>query len=240
MSLTFAGVSSDSKFVVVERYPARPIPQRRYTVQNIPGRSGALLMDEGAFNNVEQEYEIYIRSDGGTTFQEACQAAAEWLLMPAGYQKLSDSYDPDTFRWAYFSGPADVANALNVMGRTTIEFMCKPWRYLTSGDTAQTITAASSTLTNPTSVPARPLIVVHGSGAGTIGIGSYTVAISAIDDGMTIDCEVMDCYNGTYNRNNLLTLSPTYEYPVLVAGSNTITISGGITSLELTPRWRTL
>lgn len=239
MSLTFAGVSSDSVNVVVERYPSRPIPGRRYNIQTIPGRSGDLLLDEKAFDNVEQTYEIYIRKNGATTFQESCVKAAEWLLLPVGYQELSDSYDPNTFRYGFFSGPADVANVLNQFGRTEIVFNCKPYRYLTSGKTAQTITG-STTLTNPTGVASEPLIVVHGTGAGTIGIGSYTVTISAIDDGMTIDCELMDCYNGANNRNNLITLSPTYEYPKLVSGSNTITISGGVTSIAVTPRWRTL
>lgn len=239
MSLNYANVSSDDVNVVVERYPSRPIPARRYNIQQIPGRSGDLLFDEGAYDNVEQIYEIYIRQTSAETFQKSCRMAAEWLLLPVGYQKLFDSYDPDTYRLGFFSGPSDVENALNQMGRTTIAFNCKPYRYLFSGETAQTFSSNGS-ISNPTGVASRPEIVIHGSGAGVLGVGSYTVSISAIDDGMVLDCEAMDCYNGGNNRNNLITLSPAFEYPQLLPGANAITISGGITSIELTPNWRTL
>lgn len=239
MSLSFAGVSSDSVNVVVERYPVRPIPARKIQTQEIPGRNGDLLFDENAYANVDQTYEIYVRHTLGSNFQQSCIKAAEWLLTPVGYQRLTDSYDPSVFRLAYFSGPVDVSNALNQLGRTTITFSCKPFRYLVAGADAVTITGAT-TLANPTGIPAAPTIIVYGSGAGTIGIGDYTVAISDIDNGMTIDCDLMDCYNGGNNRCNLLTLSPTYQYPQLVSGNNSITIGGGVTSLSLTPNWRTL
>lgn len=239
MSLSFAGVGSDSVNVVVERYPARPLPARKINVQEIPGRSGDLLFDENAYTNVEQTYDIYVRHTLGKNFQESCAMAAEWLLLPRGYQRLEDSYDPSTFRWAFFNGPADIANALNQLGRVTISFSCKPFRYLTTGNDPITITG-STTLTNPTGVASCPLIIVNGSGAGSIGIGDYTVDISDIDDGMVIDCDLMDCYNGGNNRNNLLTLSPKYEFPQLVAGNNAITIGGGVTGLTVYPRWRML
>lgn len=239
MSLSYAGVSSDSVNVRVERYPNRPIPSRRMELTQIAGRSGDLLFDERAYNNVTQTYEIYIRETSADTFQKSCVKAAEWLLIPVGYQVLTDSYDPDTYRMGVFVDTDDVQNALNQFGRASINFSCKPFRYYTSGASAITITT-TTTLTNPSNVYAEPTIVVYGSGAGSIGIGSYTVAISNIDDGMTIDCAAMDCYNGADNRNNLITLSPTYQYPRLNAGTTTITISGGITSLSLTPNWRTL
>lgn len=239
MSITFAGISSDSVNLIVERYPARPIPSRRYTVQTIPGRSGSLLMDEEAFNNIEQAYEIYIRENGATTFQESVTAAAAWLLAPSGYQRLVDSYDPDIYRMAYFSGTASITNALNRLGRATIKFNCKPWRYLNSGDTAVTVSGSGS-LTNPTQFASRPKIVLTGTGAGTIGIGSYTVTLSDCEDGLTIDCETMDCYTGSVNRNSWITLSPTYEYPELVPGVNNVEITGSITAAAITPYWRTL
>lgn len=240
MSLTFAGISSDAVNVVVERYPARPVPSRRYQVTQIPGRSGDLLFSEGSFANVTQEYEIYVREASGSTFQNSCRLAAEWLLLPVGYQRLEDSYDPDTFRLGYFVAPKDISNTLNQLGRATISFGCKPWRYLYSGEVVKTVSASPDSITNPAGFDALPKIVVHGSGAGVLGIGDYTVAISAIDDGMVIDCETMNTYNGAQNRNNLITLSPTFEYPRLTPGATMITFSGGITSVEITPRWRTL
>ncbi len=235
--ISFAGVSSDEANVIVERFPSRPIPARRYTVQQIPGRSGDLLFDQGAYDNITQTYEVYVNHNG-MTWQQSMRLAAAWMSAP-GYQELWDSYDPETFRLAYFAGPADFSNALNQLGRATINFSCKPWRFLFSGTTPVTLTASGS-IENHTDFNALPLIQIRGSGAGQLEIDGYIVNISDIDDGMTIDSELMDCYSGQNNRNSLLTLTPQFEFPQLQPGVNNIVISGGITSVIIRPRWRSL
>ena len=53
---------------------------------------------------------------------------------------------------------------------------------------------------------------------------------------MTIDCEQMDAYAGTTNLNNLVSGS----FPVIPGGEQTITITGGITSISVVPNWWTL
>lgn len=244
-NIIFAGVGSNSVNVVIERFPPRPIPLRRYTLEPIPGRSGGLLFDEGGYDNVQQIYEIYVREGGGLNFQESCQKVAEWLLGPIGYQKLSDSYDNNqSYRYAYFAGPTDIANILNRFGRAEIVFDCKPFRYLASGDVSEMIYSPGDTITNPTGFDSEPLLELKGLDHGapvTIGIGSYTISISELIDGMVIDCELMDCYKGTTNLNNLITLSPTHKFPKLAPGVNNITVDGiDLSHLEITPRWRTL
>lgn len=241
--INYAGVSSDDVNVIVETYPERPIPERRYTVTPGVGRSGDYVENEGdgpTYNDVERRYAVYLTNRGGAAdYQDNARAAADWLLRPSGYQRLYDSYDPEAFCYARFVGPVTFTNSYNELGRGEIVFSCNPWRYLFAGDAAQAV-ASGDTLTNPTQFDARPLIVVNGSGAGQIEIGSYTVSISDIDDGMIIDSELMDCYRAGANRNSLVTLSPQFEYPALVPGANTITFNGGITGLTITPRWRTL
>lgn len=239
--ISFAGISSNSVNLIVERYPARPIPSRRYTVTTIPGRSGNLLMDEEAFNNIEQAYDIYIRANGATTFQQSVTEVAEWLLAPSGYQKLYDSYDPDTYRMAYYSGSASITNALNTLGRATIKFNCKPWRYLVTGDDPISVADGETvTLNNPTGFDAAPLIEVktQPDTTGTIEIGNYIVTIDDAPDDFIIDSELMDCYNTTFNMNGYVELTPAYEYPMLKPGANAIAVSG--CAIFITPRWRTL
>lgn len=241
--INFAGVSSDDVNVVVETYPERQIPERRYTVSQAPGLSGDIVedeTDEATYTDVERRYAVYLTNRGGLTpYQESARLAAAWLTRPSGYQPLFDSYDPDTFCYARFVGPITFTNAWNELGRAEIVFSCNPWRYYNSGAYAQILTMPG-VLVNPSQFASRPLIVVHGSGAGQIEIGGYIIQISDIDDGMTIDSQLMDCYNGPNNRNNLVTLTPQFEYPRLVPGENAVGWSGGVTSLEITPRWRTL
>lgn len=125
MSFTFNGITCDSLGMVVERYPDRPFPERKQTIYQVPGRSGDLIVDEDAFANVIQEYEVYV----GGSMQANLATIAAWLLTPPGYCVLTDTYDPTIKRLARFIGGVDFVNSLNKFGRATAQFSCKPQRY---------------------------------------------------------------------------------------------------------------
>ena len=128
MSFTFNGINSDAMGLFVERYPERPFPSRKQTVYNIHGRSGDLVVDDGAFSNVTQKYEVYILG-GAAGFQEKAKAVAYWFLNVSGYAQLTDSYDPTVYRRARFTGGASFVNSLNKYGRASLTFDCCPQRY---------------------------------------------------------------------------------------------------------------
>lgn len=79
---------------------------------------------------------------------------------------------------------------------------------------------------------------VNGSGKGNLRIGDYVITISNISSYLTIDSELQDAYKGTTNCNSLVTLSN--GFPKLIKGENEISFSGGITSVEVIPKWWTL
>ena len=226
------GISSDDVRVIVERCPNVIVPNRKQEKISVPGRSGDLLIQQDAFENVRQEYDIYISAE----FQRLPTIAhkvAEWLCVK-GYQRLEDSYWLDTFRLASFQGGIDIANVLNRFGRVTVEFDCKPQRFYKSGDFFLNITNGQK-LHNPSPFTAKPLIVVQGSGAGTISDGTHTLTLSNCDN-LTIDCDIMQIYQGTTNRNSYGSGS----FPEFAEGETTITMTGGITSMKLKPRWWTI
>ena len=233
--INFAGVSSDNLRIRVERYPVRVLPERSQTTTEVPGRNGALLMVDGNWNNYDQEYEIFISAEKPGLVR-AARAVAEWLEAPAGYQRLEDSYEPDVYRMAYYAGGQDIESILNRFGRATISFACEPQRFLKSGEVAKSFSAAG-TLTNITKFDALPLITVYGTGAGTLTINDNTVSISDIDEYVVLDCELMDAYKGTANKNGTVTL---LEFPVLTPGENSISFTGGVTSVDIVPRWWTI
>ena len=104
---------------------------------------------------------------------------------------------------------------------------------MTSGETKTTFTADGS-INNPTYFPAAPLLRVYG--AGTLGIGSESVIISAVDEYVDIDCEIMEAYKGTVSCNANVTVSGS-DFPKLQPGNNGIDLSGSITKVEIYPRW---
>lgn len=229
---TFDGVTSSSLNTYISGEGTFNAPERVYDMQVIPGRNGALALDEKRFENVELTYPAFIFKDDGTTFETAISNLRNTLLSKNGYKRLTDTYHPGEFRLAIYKDGLEVApTMINRAGEFDLVFTCKPQRFLTSGETVTTKTS-SGTITNPTQFDARPLLVV--TGTGNLTVNGTQIAISKTPT--TIDCELMEAYNGTVSRNGDIVLTPN-AFPVLSPGSNTITLGAGITKVEITPRW---
>lgn len=232
----WAGRSSDDVHVVVERYPSVELAGRKLDTQSVPGRNGDLLFPQNAYQNYVQAYEIYVSAER-IRLPRAMREVANWLCGPTGYQKLEDSYDVETYRKAYFAGPLDVESVLHRFGRATIEFNCQPQRFLRVGDLAVQA-AQGQALLNPTAFAALPLITVTGTGAGTLTVGGVTVTINSMPRGVIVlDSDTQNAYYGAFNLNSTVSAP---EFPTLPAGESVVRWTGGITSVEIIPRWWTL
>lgn len=228
----FSGQNSRDYKIGIEQCPVYPVAQRVVEKTTIPGRSGEVVFDSGAFSNVTQTYEIYFNAK----FQGMSMAAgylAQWLHSGLGYQRLEDSYRPDSYRMAMFTGPIDIDNWMNLYGRCTIEFDCKPQRFLKSGEFPIKIQSGQS-LYNAWQ-PALPLIQITGTGDGQLVVGKSTVNITGMTGNLMLDSEVQNAYDGTTNKNNSISISG--GFPVLEHGESLISYSGGITAVNITPRW---
>ena len=93
------------------------------------------------------------------------------------------------------------------------------------------------TIHNTTVFPALPLITIYGSGSANLQIGIYRVVISDIDEYLILDCDTQNAYKGTQNKN--ITIF-TDKFPRIEAGDSDIGWTGGITRIEIIPRWWTL
>lgn len=227
---TLAGVSSTTHGVYISGQGTFSAPAREYNIIPIPGRNGDIVGSEKRFENLELTYPAFIYSNFDTNLSNF----KNFLLSLIGYQTLSDSYHPDEFRKALYVGPfePDVVKK-NDAGSFDIVFNCKPQRYLNSGTIVTTL-VADGTITNPTKFDSQPLLRVYGT--GQLGINSETITISQADVYTDIDCEMMDCFKATANKNPFVTFS-NYNFPVLKSGVNNIALGTGITKVEITPRW---
>ena len=113
-------------------------------------------------------------------------------------------------------------------------FNCMPQRWLKSGEVPISITAQGQALPNQWQ-PALPLIQLTGTGSGELSVGSSTISITGMDGSLTIDSETQNAYEGTKNKNGIITVSG--GFPVLATGDTPIIWSGGITAIKITPRW---
>ena len=226
------GKSGDDFHVVVQRYPEVILPLRKNEKVNVPGRNGDILIQQDAFENVSQRYDIYISAEQ-TRFTPIAHKIAEWLCVK-GYQRLEDSYFLDTFRLAAFQGGLEIENVLNRFGRATIEFDCKPQRFYKFGDFFADMTSGDK-VKNPSPFTAKPILIVTGSGSGTITVNDKTLTLTDCN-GITIDCELMQAFKNGVSKNGTVS-GDFFELP---EGESEITWTGGITGIKLKPRWFTI
>lgn len=232
---SFGGVSSANMVnkLIVHKVPNLNRSVQKIDVFSVPGRDGDIIMPQGAWENQIQEYDCYIGNGDATA---AASELAAWLFTKDGYQELQDGWETDVFRLAYLTEPLEIESIMNKVGHVLISFSCVPKRFLVSGKTAVTKTATGS-ITNPTAFTAKPLLKVTNSGVinGTLACGGNTLGISANVTQMYIDCETCQAYSidGTAFYNNMVT----GQFPVIPSGTQTFSITGGISSVEITPRW---
>lgn len=229
--LTFAGKSSLDFGFRISGESTYNSPERKCEEIDVAGRNGALILDEGAFENIEVTYPAFVIDD----MPQHVRDFENYMNSFAGYQRLEDTYAPDVYRLAQYKGGLKVKSKgyMNRQGEFDIEFNCKPQRFLKSGEIPQTFNTNGS-FYNRTNYPAKPLLRVYGSSAGTLGLGSYIITISQIDQYVDIDCELMDAYKGATNCNANVSFNA--DEIMLLSGTNGITFTGGISSVIIIPR----
>lgn len=228
-TFTYNGTSSSTYGIFIEHRPVMSFPKRVIESIAVPGRSGNLLFDTGAYENVTLTYQVAYRGSVRPTGVDI----ATWLYQN-DYLTLTDTYEPSYFRKAVYVSPLNVTDIINVAGRATITFDCKPQRYLLSGLTAITPTSGDD-ITNLYQ-PALPIVSLTGN--GTLTVGSRTVTISGNTGTLVLDSERQTAEEGGNNANSLITLSD--GFPVLENGDTTVSWTGSIASVEIIPNWWTL
>lgn len=129
---TIAGRDSRDFGIYISGAGTFNAPEKAYQFFEIPGRSGDLIGNDHRLMNVELTYHAFIY----TNFRQNVREFRSFLLSLNGYQKLTDSYHPDEYRMACYVGAfeAEPTPMLDA-GEFDITFICKPQRYLTSGET---------------------------------------------------------------------------------------------------------
>ena len=107
-------------------------PAKRYEMIDVPGRNGALTIEDGSFENIELTFkDCFIPSN----FAENFSAFKSFLYSQKGYQRLELSWLPNEYRLATFVDgiEPDVKN-WDGKGKFDLTFNCKPQRFLKSGE----------------------------------------------------------------------------------------------------------
>lgn len=227
----FGGVNSSEYGVFLTGAETVGAPERDITTIEVPGRNGDLYIDNGRYKNAGMVYSCAIAHRFDARIAELRNA----ILAKSGYRRLEDTLHPHEFRLAALKGTIDPDPIpFNRAGEFTLEFDCKPQRFLKSGEAPIKLAGTDAKMVNP-GMPALPLITLEGSGSGKLIINGVTVQLNESFSGLTLDCDTQNAYSGTINKNSDITAPD--GFPVLPPGKFEVVFSGGVTTVTIIPRW---
>lgn len=224
------GVDSRQKAIRVSNRMPIIRPEERVAHATIPGRAGDLTQLEG-----ENIYNSYIQTaECAVEGAENVPVAEKWL---SGAGTITFDSQPD------LKQAARIINAVTFskisrnldLWRGDVQFYCEPVKRPLL-ETDVTVATSGATITNPGTLPAFPRITVIGSGAVSITIAGKTLIIPSCVSGWVADCE---------NQWILADGAPQWnawqgEFPQIPVGNSSVSFTGSVSRLVISPRWRYL
>lgn len=182
-SLTYGGIDSADYGIYISGEGVYNAPERAVELVSVPGRNGAIAIDQGHWENIEVTYPAGVFGSDKTDFATAISSFRNAILSQKGYRRLTDTYHPDEYREGlYISGLEVDPVRMTTAGEFDLVFNCKPQRFLTVGETKTTITSGDE-INNPTQYDSSPMI--EATGYGTITVGEKEIEIENTTFGET-------------------------------------------------------
>ncbi|MCQ2087077.1 MAG: phage tail family protein [Bacilli bacterium] len=235
--LIYNGISSESLGIRIQTKNIYSAPKYDANLTTIPGRNGDLISPNGRYANVTVSYTCYVPAKSIDELCDKLTKIKNWLYKePDRYHDLTDSYDAKFKRRAVFNSKLDITDEALKIGVFTITFSCVPFRYLLSGLAKETHDS-SFTLNNEFAFSSKPYIKVIGRGSGSLIINNKVWQFETLNGYTECDSELMNFYHDTTPKNDTVSGD---GFPELQPGLNSISFEGGITSVEIIPRWVSL
>ena len=234
----FAGKPSLDFYCIAGQAGGYNTPTKDDTFTSIAGRYGDLYTENGRWDNIVVTYSCFIAGD---RFFKQYQNLMAWLMSNGGYQVLRDSAHPGFYRLAVFQG-GTTPEVTRHGASFDISFSCDPRRFYDGGNIEQ---PAEATIYNPTLFTAKPLLYLSTITKGTTlkvndTVLTFNEARTAEQSRIVIDSERMNIYTEdglNYNTKVAVNENSSEPFPLLHAGSNTLTISDGNTATIKTNIW---
>ena len=235
LEFTFAEKKSFDDFgVAISKRPMIPSPKRRVTFMDIPGRHSSVRHDEETYEDITIVVECHISKRTGP-LHEQIDAIKAWLF-GAGEQPLIFSYEPDKAYQAQVVNAIDFTPHLRQAGTFPVLFHCRPFKVEADPSTL-TYTSSGQTIQNPGTVASAPIITIVGGGSITLNVNGQVTELMNVQDRIILNSDLQECYNeGVQNENDKMS----GPFPFLMPGNNSISWSGSVSQVDITPNWRWL
>lgn len=231
-SFKFRGKDSFQDYgIYISTRPSIPSPKRRINNVVIPGKSSSLRFDENTYDDITIAVECSIKGD---IIQDKVDKIKEWLL---SYEEsdLIFSNQQEKRYIAQVVNTIDFTQVLRYISKFIIVFNCRPFKYAVDNNAITLV--PPNNINNPGSIYSEPIIKLYGAGDVTLNINSQVIKLKGISNHVILDTVQQNCYNDTVdNLNNIMS----GEFSTLEVGENSISCTGDISKVEVTPNWRWL
>ena len=139
-TFTFDGENSADYGLYISGDSVYNAPNREIDMVSIPGRNGQLAIDMGRYENITVTYPAFVIADTQAEFREKIRRIRNWLCSKTSYQRLTDDYNPESFRLGLYKSGLEVEPIFyNRCGEFKMSFDCQPQRFLFTGEEVFTL-----------------------------------------------------------------------------------------------------
>ena len=214
----------------VSEQPPITLPNERATFTSVPGRPGTFTTLEG-----DDVYDDMILS--ATCFisdPSQIPAIAAWLR---GNGTVTFANRQGGFYRARVTNQISFDKILrgNPHRSFVVNFRCQPFFYHEDA-AGVTVTKSGTFIKNPGTVYAEPILEVTLTGDAEITMGGYLFELSGITGTVKVDCEHMEVTQNYASKVSCMT----GDFPRIPTTGAYVNWTGGVSSIKVTPNWRSL
>lgn len=226
VTIEYNGKTNKQFDLVVTNFEQRKRPEEQIEIIDIEGRNGSLVDRHGVYRSYQRTIEMV------NLTEDKKPLVHKWL---SGRGILRTSEDPNGFHFVDIIDAVERKYIGEIHSIIAVTFLCEPHFYLDAGTRTIKI-STPTTLMNIGTDSAEPLIKVYGSDNGQVLINEQVIPLTGIEQHLTIDTKLQIVHKDGLPAGRKMS----GPFPVLGEGQNLISFTGGVTKLELTPRWREL
>ncbi|EKF50442.1 phage-like protein [Lactococcus garvieae] len=203
----------------------------------IPGRDGAIVIDNGRKKPVELSLEFTIRFlNTYQNIEAQIKDIFTWLFNMSGFKHFEWVGEPDYIFMAKINGKATVNRSNPDIALITVPIKLHPTKFLKSNFDTPRILKSGEAFQNKGTQIAYPIITLAGTGNVTLTVNGNKFILKNITGGVVIDCD-NQVVTDTSKKHSQMDKVYSYPFPNLKTGSNTISWDNAEFTGTIIERW---
>ncbi|ELC8455669.1 hypothetical protein QYB58_000748 [Clostridium perfringens] len=216
----------------VASLPSIPFSLEDIKEYKIQGRNGSLIRKYGTYQDRKIVFDLVVINYSDSA--KAYNTISKWIYEIKDNKLFYDKEDV-YFKVKNISIDGLQKQAFYGEGLFKVTFIVEPFLYYKENQEIE-ITSNTKIFSPEFAYDGVPEITVLGTGDITLLINNKKVLLEKVENSITINSQLMECYKGKDNLNYKM-----YgEFPVLNNGENTVEIIGSIEKIIIKPNWRCL